>query len=114
MTELSPFQALQHEDFFMAFMIQLLKDFEGAGAALEERAIIPRELSELTQFLAAQIKRVDRNGLLNGLLYRIDLSEAQIKIAASKQPDLSYEEILADLIIRRTLQKVILRKKFTS
>ena len=36
MNELSPYQALQQEDLFTAFVQQVRKDFEGAGEA-EER-----------------------------------------------------------------------------
>jgi hypothetical protein len=114
MNDLSPFQALQQGDFFSEFVQQLRKDFEGAGEALNEGITIPNDLQTLTNFLAHQLKLIDRNGHLQGLLYRIDISERQIKEATAKQMADSFEEILADLIIRRILQKVILRKKFNS
>ena len=113
MNELSPYQALQQEDLFTAFVQQLRKDFEGAGEALDPSLIIPSQLQDLQKVLAQQLKRVDKNGHLQGLLYRIDISEKQIKEASEKQTLQKFEEVLSDLIIRRILQKIILRKKFS-
>lgn len=113
MNELIPYQALQQEDLFSAFVKQLRKDFEGAGEALDESLIIPSQLLDLQKVLAEQLKRVDKNGHLQGLLYRVDISEKQIKEAIEKQTSQIFEEVLSDLVIRRILQKIILRKKFS-
>jgi hypothetical protein len=74
---------------------------------------LPSQLQDLQQFLAEQLTRVDKNGHLQGLLYRVDISEKQIKEASEKQTLQRFEEVLSDLVIRRILQKIILRKKFS-
>lgn len=114
MNELNPYQALQQQDLFVDFEKQLRKDFEGAGQAIAEDAMIPRLLPDLQLFLTQKVKEISRHGSLQGLLYRIDISEHHISMMGQKQPDLLFEELLSDLIIRRILQKIILRKKFTS
>ena len=48
------------------------------------------------------------------LLYRIDISEFQLKNEAQKHPEQTTEEIITTLIIKRCLQKVVLRKLFSA
>jgi hypothetical protein len=48
------------------------------------------------------------------LLYRIDISEAQLKTELQKNKEQTSEEIISHLIIKRCLQKVVLRKLFSS
>jgi hypothetical protein len=47
------------------------------------------------------------------LLYRIDISESQLKIELQKNNEQTNEEIITHLIIKRCLQKVVLRKLFS-
>ena len=48
-------------------------------------------------------------GNFYNLLYRIDLSEQQIKKAV-KSSDRSFSEMITDLILKRELLKVVMRK----
>ena len=48
------------------------------------------------------------------LLYRIDISEAQLKNESQKNREQTSEEIITHLIIKRCLQKVVLRKLYSS
>jgi hypothetical protein len=48
------------------------------------------------------------------LLYRIDVSEKNIRINLEKNSDIDSATVLADLIIERQLQKIDSRKKFNS
>ena len=50
---------------------------------------------------------------LSNLLNRIDISETQLNNYQVKKISFSFEEIIAELIIKRTLQKVILKKRFS-
>jgi len=50
---------------------------------------------------------------LLSLLYRIDISEDQLKNESNKNPNQTFEEIITHLIIKRCLQKVVLRKLFS-
>ncbi len=47
------------------------------------------------------------------LLYRVDISEKQIHVAQNADPEAEVAKIISDLIIKRCLQKVVLRKLFS-
>jgi hypothetical protein len=51
---------------------------------------------------------------LIALLYRVDISETQIKNETNNNTEKPFEEIITQLIIKRCLQKVVLRKLFSS
>ena len=51
---------------------------------------------------------------LIALLYRVDISEAQIKKESNNNTEKPFEEIITQLIIKRCLQKVVLRKLFST
>ena len=71
------------------------------------------------QTFCGQIKPILKNLIdadyqkLYALLYRVDISELQVKKELQSNPEKSYEEILTDLFIKRCLQKVVLRKLFS-
>ena len=50
---------------------------------------------------------------LLSLLYRIDISETQLKKESNIYSEKTFEEAITDLIIKRCLQKVVLRKLFS-
>jgi hypothetical protein len=114
MNEPDVFRQLQQEDLFELFRQQLGKDFSssGADAAFVEhlsrdyetvRTAISKAVSPMTGGSGAQ---------LGSLLYRIDISEKQLSGYLSEHEGLSFADAVAELIIKRVLQKVILRKKF--
>jgi hypothetical protein len=105
---------LLKEDLFELFRAQLRKDFEGSGIGAEFTDKIPETFVELKRCVATIIRPLSgqRHSLLQGLLYRVDISEAQLK-NYSGDPGVSFEEMLAELIIKRILQKVILKKTFS-
>ncbi|MHB8259545.1 MAG: hypothetical protein ACYDCN_01255 [Bacteroidia bacterium] len=51
---------------------------------------------------------------LYALLYRVDISESQINSELKHNADKPFEDIITDLIIKRCLQKVVLRKLFST
>ena len=50
---------------------------------------------------------------LQNLLYRIDITELQIKREAISYPEKNFQQILAELIVKRILQKVILKDLYS-
>jgi hypothetical protein len=106
---------LLKEDLFELFRAQLKKDFEGSGISAEFTHKIPRAFLELKLFIAAIILPLagERHSLVQGLLYRVDISEGQLKNYSSRNPGAPFEEMLAELIIKRILQKIILKKTFS-
>lgn len=114
MEELTVVESLACEDLFVLFRQQLKKDFEGAGINGDFcEALIP-DFTDLKNKLQKELDHVLRNNQLTGLLYRIDISEVQLKNYQAASPRLLFEEILAETIIKRILQKVILKKRFSS
>ncbi len=48
------------------------------------------------------------------LMYRIDISETQIKKSIEESKDKSFSEIVTDLILKRELLKVVTRRSFSN
>ena len=69
----------------------------------------------LYQQLLPSVKQVSKSNStkLHQLLYRIDISEIQLKNESQKNTELRLEEIITQLIIKRCLQKVVLKKLFS-
>lgn len=114
MTELEPYKALAHLDIFKAFEQQLRKDFEGAGQALGPDFILESNYLELQKQMRNQVITLSKSNALPQLLYRIDISENQIKKYTQLQKEMSFETVIAELIIKRILQKVIFKIHFSS
>jgi DNA polymerase III delta prime subunit len=100
-------------DYLNATVAQLEKDFAMLDLEIQidlsedkpyER--FRRKMEDILQFL---IEKNDDK--LANLLYRIDLSEETIRQNSARDED--FTSILADLIIRRELMKVIIRREFS-
>ena len=115
MEELDVNTYLLKENLFDLFKLQLKKDFEGAGASADFADHLPSEYNALKVAVEEQLNPMLKNNgsLLSSLLYRIDISEAQLQSYQHKNTSLPFEELLAELIIKRILQKVILKKTFS-
>ncbi len=114
MTEIEPYQALARQDIYKAFELQLRKDFEASACALPENYVLVQGYENLVLQLADRVRQLDKSNNLHRLLYRIDVSEVQIKKQSQLQSEISFECIVAELIIKRILQKVILKMHFSS
>lgn len=114
MEELDVNNYLVQQNLFDLFKTQLKKDFSSCSLSVDFindlHADLPHLKAELIKELEPLLKN---NSQLSALLYRIDISEAQIKSYTDKNKTMSFEEILSELIIKRILQKVILKKKFS-
>jgi hypothetical protein len=115
MFELSVNSYLQKEDLFELFKQQLKKDFEGAGLNADFTAFLPLNFEELKSLIIRQLIHISKHShsTLNNLLYRVDISELQLKTYQKNNPNLNDEELRAELIIKRELQKIILKKNFS-
>lgn len=116
MEELDLNTYLFKQDLFELFKFQLSKDFESAGIDITFTQKLPQQLEALKNIICVQLLELSKKQahLLPILLYRIDISEAQIKKYSKKAPELTYETLLAELIIKRILQKIILKKTFSN
>jgi formyltetrahydrofolate hydrolase len=115
MFELSVNAYLQKEDLFELFKQQLKKDFEGAGLNSDFTSSLPVNFEELKFVIREQLILISKHShsSLNNLLYRVDISELQLQSYQKKNPNLNDEELRAELIIKRELQKIILKRNFS-
>jgi len=105
---------LTKKDLFYAFKLQLAKDFvqsnfeagfvqalEPVYANIHEKIMVELQRSE---------KRADSN--LMQLLYRVDISEAQLKKYLNEATNENHLGTIAELIIKRVLQKVVIKQYY--
>ena len=116
MEEIEINKYLAEQDIFTLFCLQLRKDFEGAGAAFSLDEGIKKEAGPVREVILAAVQHLSKQSRnqLPSLLYRIDIGEKKLESFASKHPELSFEEVVSELIVRRILQKVILKKRFSN
>jgi len=104
-------EQLSRKDLFDAFTMQLAKDFEQSNFQAEfVKALEPDYTSiheKLVRELQRSEKRADSN--LMQLLYRIDISEAQLKKYLNEHRSENHLITIAELIIKRVLQKVVIK-----
>jgi len=105
---------LSSKELFDDFKKQLVKDFDqsnfpsGFVDALEPDYMSIHE--KITFELQRNESKTDFN--LMNLLYRIDISEAQLKKHLSRDKDENHFNVIAELIIKRTLQKVVIKRYY--
>lgn len=94
-------------------LAQAEKDFLSSGIELKLRHenISFESTCKLLQHKLEEILRAQA-GVLNNLLYRIDLPESKVRSLQLIENEKPYELLLAELIIKRELQKVVIREYF--
>ena len=113
MEELDVNNYVVEQHLFDLFKNQLKKDFSSCSLSIDFIDVLPVDLPLLKNALLNELQPLFKNSQLPALLYRIDISEAQIKNYSLKNHSFSFEEIITELIIKRILQKVILKKRFS-
>jgi hypothetical protein len=114
MEELEIRAYLINEDLFMLFKKQLKKDFETSGIDAGFATNLLPDWLTLREVISRALKPLSNDGnLFTSLLYRIDISEVEIKNYQNQHNALPFEDLMAELIIKRILQKVVLKKKFS-
>jgi hypothetical protein len=108
-------RGLQQEDLFELFRLQLKKDFESCGIDSAFTDGLPAGYDALRKILLTQVEKLFVTGsqYFAGLLYRVDISEKQLARYSNEHQELNLAETITELIIKRTLQKVILKKRFS-
>jgi len=95
---------------------QIIKDFEMFGLEVKFSGNAYNAYEELFDQVHPHIRKlIDSNpSKFMGILYRIDLSDEQIKKALNENASEPFSEIVTDLIIKRELQKVVIRNHYRS
>ncbi|GIV30256.1 MAG: hypothetical protein KatS3mg028_1322 [Bacteroidia bacterium] len=102
---------LQVDEVWKAFVEQLQKDASMCGINLDTGIFSPDSLQENIQKINDWLKNTA--SLASGYekiqswLYRVDVPEQLIKSKLNQNDD--YYHVVAELIVKRTLQKVVIR-----
>jgi hypothetical protein len=101
---------LSQKDLLRNLILQIRKDFESAGIPIKLLLNKRYSFVELAQIISDSFMQAGATAMFN-LLYRVDVSEKQLK---DGMPTPGIDPILvAELVIKRELQKVVLRKQYT-
>jgi len=113
--EIDRIKDLQKPDLFEKFKIQLYRDFELCGFTDEAPKLTSHNLEHVFNEVLKSVMIIEKkdSASIKNLLYRIDVTENQIKKEAQLHSEKNFQQILAELIIKRILQKVILKQQYS-
>ena len=103
---------LSSKGLFDTFKKQLAKDFEQSNFPSEFVDGLEPDYNSIHSKIAFELQRHEKKSDFNlmNLLYRIDISEHQLKQYLNKDKNESHFNVIAELIIKRVLQKVVIRQ----
>ena len=99
-------------NIFELFKFQLKKDFEYSNLDTSFIDDLIADYTQITDVLEIVLKDLITKSThkLNELLYRIDISESQIKNLSKAKPQQKFVATLSELIFKRILQKVVIKE----
>jgi hypothetical protein len=105
---------LSSKDLFDAFKRQLIKDFEQSNFPADFAETLEPNYRDIHEKIAHELQRNEkRTGFsIMQLLYRIDISEAQLKKYLNQSKNENHYNVIAELIIKRVLQKVVVKRYY--
>lgn len=106
---------LTSRDLFDAFKIQLAKDFEQSNLPADFVAALEPDYAAILECIAGELQRHEKRTdfHLMQLLYRIDISETQLARYLQENKNESYFRVIAALIIKRVLQKIVIKRLYS-
>ena len=114
MTDITPY--LNQLDILSDTAKQAVKDFGMVGLEIQFSGNTENAYSELFSQILPLIEKLQTENFQNfySLMYRIDISEGQIKQAVEESKDKSFSEIVTDLILKRELLKVVTKRSYSA
>ena len=105
---------LSRKDLFDSFRIQLAKDFEQSSFSADFIEALEPNYTIIHEKIALELERNEKRTDLNlmKLLNRIDISEVQLKKYLNEYKNENYFNVIAELIIKRVLQKVVIKQRY--
>jgi len=102
---------LSSRNLFDAFKVQLAKDFEQGSYSIDFIKTLEQDYDIIHEKIAYELQRKSEKPDCNlmQLLYRVDISEAQLQKYFNRNNGQNHFNIIAELIIKRVLQKVVLK-----
>jgi len=107
---------LSSKELFDAFKQQLARDFQQSNFPADFVATLEPDYTTILEKIVHELQCSENKSDFNvmSLLYRIDISEAQLKRYLNKAKNDHYFTVIAELIIKRVLQKVVIRQYYKS
>jgi hypothetical protein len=105
----------KREDIIRQTAAQIIKDFGYFNIEIEFSGKVENAYFELFQQLEPSIESLlkgNRQKFMN-MLYKIDISETQLKNATNANKKKSLSNIVCELVIKRELQKVVIRNYYS-
>jgi hypothetical protein len=95
---------------------QVIKDFDMFGLEVRFSGNPYEAYEELFEQVQPELEKLLRSNQQKflSILYRIDLSEEQVKKAMNENTSESFAGVVTDLILKRELQKVVFRNSLKS
>ncbi len=103
---------LNSKELFEAFKKQLIKDFEQSNFATDFVAALEPDYNSIHEKIVVELQRNEQRtdfSLMN-VLNRIDISEVQLKRYLGEKINENHFDVIAGLIIKRVLQKVVIKQ----
>jgi hypothetical protein len=101
---------LSQKEILRNLILQIRKDFDSAGIPIKLLLNKRYSFIEMAQIVSDAFMQSGATAMFN-LLYRVDVSEKQLR---EGMPTPGIDPILvAELVIKRELQKVVLRKQYS-
>jgi uncharacterized membrane-anchored protein YhcB (DUF1043 family) len=106
---------LSTKDLFEAFRKQLQKDFDQCNYSADFVKTLEPDYGSIHEKIMFELQNKKKSDFnLRQLLYRIDISESQLVKHLNEYKNENYFGVLADLIIKRVLQKVVIKQYYKS
>jgi hypothetical protein len=105
---------LSNKGLFEAFKMQMIKDFEQSNFPTDFIAALTPDYSRIYEQIVYELQHCEKKSDFNlsRLLNRIDISDAQLKKYLIEHKNENHFSIIAELIIKRILQKVVIRQHY--
>lgn len=102
------------KDLFKAFKIQLAKDFEQSNFSTDFILDLPADFRHIQAKIALELERTQKKAdtTTMALLNRVDISETQLRQYLNEHIQENQIMTIAELIIKRVLQKVVIKQYF--
>jgi hypothetical protein len=101
-------------ELFEAFKMQLVRDFGQSNFPSDFVAALEPDYQLIHEKIARELQRNERRSDFNvmHLLYRVDISEAQLEKYLRESNEVNHFNVIAELIIKRVLQKVVIKRYY--
>jgi len=104
---------LTSKGLFDAFKTQLIKDFDQSNFPSDFVAALEPDYVSIHKKIVDQLGRTQNSDFsLSRLLNRIDISDAQLNRYLNEYKNESRFSVIAELIIKRVLQKVVIKQHY--